>query len=762
MRKSRNAARPRWTRVGLTTGVVGAALLVYPEAAFAASSVTPVVAPAGGTVTINDDGAGSPPFIGSGTDRVELLTTPGTACPGTYTTPTASILAAASTTSSSTSQVVFVLPTAATAGANGQTKKYAACVYASNTAGSSLRKGAANGYPVYVGTAATASPTGGITGGGNQLTITGGVGGPIFTGVTTVGAQFATQTADCPSTYGTPAAGTSATVTKTSDSAASLTVPSGVTSTSAAPTPYFACLYNGNLGTSALISVVPYNVGQLSLSQAIGPYGGGNNIDVTSPNPFLAGVDTPGVEFTQGETCTSTYTTTQSAGSNEPLTSSSIRKVTNNRVAVTAPAFYTGGTWATALAAQPAGATSIPWQLCIYDGATAQSNLIATSPYKTTVVQTLTRITPNAGPALGGSLITVVGTAFPTDPTQISATLGGVPLTDITPLSSTAFTARTPMHAPANSNSLVVTTPAGTATLNGQFAYTSALVVNPRTAPNTRSLDVVVNGVGFQGAAWGLTLNSGAHIFLSRGNYSNAAISGARANPPVADCKNVLVLSDTELVCRLDLTKRLDLTGTATLSAAPKYNVSANVTAGSRVLTAAASTFDASDVGKAVVDPAGLALAAGTVITNVVSGTTAIMSNPASASLASDATITIASPTYRAATITTTGTNSVAAITAPASTFTQADVGAYPVNGNITAGTTLQAVGSDTGATLSANAATAGASAASIIYSQYVPVPEGAYNLQYVSNAALNAVQTDATYVQSQVSSSSTFTVSAY
>ncbi|AEV87590.1 Fibrocystin-L [Actinoplanes sp. SE50] len=760
MRKSRNAARPRWARVGLTTGVVGAALLVYPQAAFAASSVTPPVAPVSGTVTVNDDSA---PFIGSNTDRVELLTTTGTACPATYTTPTASILAAASTTSSTTSQVVFVLPTTATAGSNGQVKKYMACVYASNTAGSSARKGATNGYPVYVGTAPTVSPTSGTTGGGATLTITGGTGGPIFTGVTTVGAQFATQANDCPTTYGTPTANVATTVTRTSDSVASLTVPSGVTSTTATPTPYFACLYNGNASASALIAVVPYNVGQLSLSQAIGPYGGGNNIDITSPNPFLAGIDTPGVEFTQGDTCASTYTVGQTGGTNEPLLTANIRKVTNNRLAVTAPAFYTSGAYTTALGNQPAGATSVPWQLCIYDAATAQGNLIASNPYKTTTVQTLSRISPNAGPALGGSVVTVVGTAFPTDPTQISATLGGVPLTDITSLSSTAFTAKTPMHAPANSNALVVTTPAGSATLTGAFSYTSALVVNPKTAPNTRSLDVVVNGVGFQGAPWSSSLTAGAHIFLSRGNYSNASVGGARANAPVADCRNVLVLSDTELVCRLDLTKRLDLTGTALLSAAPKYGVTASVTAGSRVLTATGGTFDASDVGKAVVDPAGVALATGTVITNVVSGTTAIMNNPASATLANNATITIASPTYRAATITTTGTNTVAAITGPASTFVAStDVGAYPVNANITAGTTIQAVGSDTGATLSANAATAGASVASIIYSQYVPVPEGAYNLQYVSNAALNAVQTDATYVQSQVSSSSTFTVSAY
>ncbi|BCY13913.1 IPT/TIG domain-containing protein [Actinoplanes sp. L3-i22] len=762
MRKSRNAARPRWARVGLTTGVVGAALLVYPEAALAASAVLPAVTPVGGTVTINDDGAGTPPFIGSGTDRVELLTTAGTACPATYTTPTASILAAASTTSSTTGQVVFVMPNTATAGTSGQVKKYVACVYASNSAGSSARKGATNGYPVYVGTAATVSPAAGTTGGGEQLTITAGTGGPIFTGITTIGAQFATQLADCPSAYGTPAAGTSAMVTKTSDSVASLTVPSGVTSTAASPTPYFACLYNGSGINSALISVVPYNVGQLSLSQTIGPYGGLNNIDINSPNPFLAGIDNPGVEFTLGDTCTSTYTVAQSVGTNEPLAANKIRKVTNSRVAVTAPAFYSQGTYATALGLQPAGATSVPWQVCIYDAATAQGNLVASNAYKVTTVQTLTRITPNAGPALGGSLITVVGTAFPTDASQISGMLGGVPLTDITPLSSTAFTARTPMHAPANSNTLVVTTPAGSATLNGQFAYTSTLVVNPKTAPNTRSLDVVVNGVGFQGASWSANLGTGAHIFLSRGSYSNATVSGNRANPPVADCKNVLVLSDNELVCRLDLTKRLDLTGTAILSAAPKYGVTGSVTTGSRVVTAAANTFDSSDIGKAVVDPAGVALAAGTVITNVVSGTTAIMNNPASATLSSNATITIASPTYRNATLTTTGTNSSAALGGAASTFTQADVGSYPVNANITAGTTVLSVTDATNATLAANAATAGSGVASIIYSQYVPVPEGAYNLQYVSNAALNSVHTDGTYVQSQVSSNATFTVSAY
>ncbi|AEV87591.1 Hepatocyte growth factor receptor [Actinoplanes sp. SE50] len=759
MRKSRNAARPRWARVGLTTGVVGAALLVYPQAAFAASSVTPPVAPVGGSVTINDT-APSPNFTtATGSTRVQIITT-GT-CAATYTTPTTSIVsanvtAAAAQSGGTPGTVTFTVPTGVSPGTNGQAKRYIACVYAGVTGGTSTREGAAAGYPFYVGTPATPSPAAGVTGGGNTVTLTAGTGGPIFTGVTTIGAAFTLNTSDCSQTYGTPTANLATTVTRTSDTVASLTVPAGVVSTTANPTAYNICLYNGNTSSAALFSVVPYTAGQLQLSQTTGPWQGGNGLNITSPNQFLAGIDNPGVIFTSGA-CPAAYDSGVTA-TNIPVDPvNSVRKLSNTRLATTAPAFYgTANDASTAFGS----AGSITWNLCIYDGSgNGTSNLVVANPYKVTTIQTSTGVSPKAGPALGGSLITVTGTAFPTDPTLISATLGGVPLTDINPLSTTAFTARTPRHAPASNVALVVTTASGSHTLNNAYSYTSALVIAPNTAPNNRVVQLVVDGVGFQSASWGNTLVTGAHVFLVKGSYSSTDNGNVvRSNAPVADCSNVLVLSDTELICKLDLTTRLDATGAATLSAVPTAGNAVVTTAGSRLITGTA--FAPTDVGKAVIEAVDApVIPAGTVITDVLNATTAVMSNAATGT-ASAADVTLASPLTSAATVTT--TNSSTGLTAVSPTLGTGDVGKYIIGASIPTGRTISAQGGATG-TLSAAAASSGGGVHPVVLAgTTIPVPEGAYNIQYVSNAAVNAVATDPSYVQSQISSTSTFTVAAF
>ncbi|MFC4064684.1 IPT/TIG domain-containing protein [Actinoplanes subglobosus] len=762
MRKSKSRSKARLAAsAGLTTGAVGAALLVAPAAAFAAVTVTPPVVAPGDSVTIVDTDATFANGTNTTAARVQILTSPGTTtpvCAATISTASATILATDQTQSASSSSaksVTFKLPAGATAGTNGQAKKYVACVY-DYAGGTTARQGNQNGYTINVGSPAVLNTPIGLTGGGNTLNVT--TSTNVFTNVATIGAQFVAG-GECASTYGTPVANLATTVNKTADNAVNLVVPAGVVSTSAAPAKYSLCFYNGAASSSALITGSGYSAGYLSLSQGTGPWQGGNAINITSPNPFLAGIDDPGVTFEAAE-CAATYTSARNASVIEPV--SAPRKVTNSRLAVTVPAplYADQNTFNTALGS----ALSMPWNLCVYGGvANGQSALIASHPYRVTTVQTSSGVTPKAGPALGGSLITVTGTAFPTTAGALSATLGGTPLTEITPISTTAFTARTPRHAPASNVSLVVTTAAGSHTLNSAFSYTSAVVANPKTAPNTRPIDVIVNGVGFEGAPWSNTVTTGAHIFLSQGSYSNATVtSGGRATPPVADCNNVLVLSDTELVCRVDLTKRLNATGTAVLTGTPKVAAAINTTTGSRVVTGDGTpAFTQEDVGKAIIDSAATPkIPSGTVITAVISSTEAVMSNPASGALVGDDTVAIVSANSRvvAGVVTTNGDDD---ITGPASTYAAGDVGSFLIAAGVPDATTLLSVGSGTAAVLSANA-TAGATVRAVIASPNIAVPEGSYNLQYVSNAALNAVHTDTSYVQSAVSSASTFTVSAF
>jgi hypothetical protein len=741
MRKSSSRARLA-SAAALATGAVGAAVLVAPQAAFAAT-VSPAVVPIGGTVTITET---TDTFTAGDASKVQLIT--GTVCNAKYTAPTTAILAVPSSTSALRT-VTFVVPNTATANANQQIKKYIACVYDGNVAGTSNLQSPAAGYEVRVGVPPTINPAVGTTGGGETVTITPAANAAIFTGVTTIGTVFTTDT--CPMAYGTPAAGTAATATKAVDGTATVAVPATVTSTAATPTKYNLCIYGGTAGTSALISSAQFGSSQLALSQTTGPWQGGNGLNVTSPNQFLAGIDEPGAVF-MAAACDAKYEVTDTNDAIAHVPTANVRKLSNTRLAVTVPQLL-----------QTAPGSQTTWNLCVYNGGVDEtSDLIASNPYNITVVQSATGITPKAGPALGGSRIIVTGNAFPTEDGKITATLGGTPLKDIKPISATAFEAVTPQHAPANNVALVVSTTAGQHILSNAYSYTSALKVSPNTAPNTRAVDLIVNGVGFQSANFNTgNLLTGAHFYLVNGTYNGSAISTDRANAPVADCTNVLVLNDTEAICNINLTARLEPDGEA-VQAAPTPAAAAalgiDTTAGSRVITGAASTFSSADVGVTIAETGAVNVPAGTTIVAVIDDETALISTNATGT-ATDISGQLLSPTARTTTITTSGTNTVATITGTG--FTQADVGRFVISPRVPVGTTILSVQSATGATLSANASTAGTDPATLLTAA-LPVPEGAYNLTYVSNGALGASGSDANYVQSLVSSGSTFTVSSF
>nr|WP_221381229.1 IPT/TIG domain-containing protein [Actinoplanes polyasparticus] len=757
MRKSKSRSTARMaTAAGLTTGAVTAALLVAPTAAFAATTVTPPVVAPGGVATITD--TDSSPFTagtGATASRVQLLTT-GTTCVTPMPAASASVLAADITTApnvaeSTTTTVTFRLPATATAGTNGQAKRYLACVY--NPTGGTAREGLAAGYPVWVGTPPTLTTTIGPSGGGNTVGVT--TSTPIFTGVTTVGAQFTTAN-DCPTTYATPTANLAGTVTRVGDASVNVAVPAGVASATTGTLRFLMCLYNGTATTSALISAARYTVSHVLLSQYTGPWQGLNALNITGATPLFAGIDTVGVAFQQ-TACETTYEETGGA-TLKPVTQANVRRISDERVALTIPALHSSA---------PTAATE--WLSCLYNGAVDESSpLIASVAYTATTVHTATGITPSAGPALGGSRIVVSGTALPLTPGEITATLGGTPLTNITPISATAFSAITPAHAPANNVALVVSTSSGQHTLANAYSYTAALKVTPNTAPNTRPVSVIVRGVGFQSAAFPTDgdLVAGAHFYLVEGTYSGADSGGDRANAPVTDCANVLVLSDTEGICTLNLHRRLDLEGDAEVAQyTPPVAAANDVTTvlGSRIITAIADEFTELHVGQIIAETGNTNIPAGTRIVNVLGPRTAVISTPAVGTDADGFTMAYQVPIYRTnVSITTTGTNTIAAVTAPDGTFSQADVGKVIVgHTNITDGTRILSVQSSTAATLSANAATAGTDTATM-HLQYNPVPEGAYNLTFVSNGAVGAVSSDPNYVQSLVSSGSTFTVSSF
>ena len=823
---SQYQSRPpaRLLRAGLVASAVGAALLVAPQAAFAGANVGPSLVPPGGNATISDPSAA---YV-TANAAVQLSTT---ACPAKFTTTTSAGPWNAVVGNKSATAVSFTVPATGgpTPGPNGTVRLYYACLYDGAVATSSNLQG---GGPIYVGMPVNASAFGGLTGGGNQLTVNANPTGPIFAGVNAVAAVF-NSGPSCNASYGTanPSNLVATNVNRQSNTTVSFTVPSGaVAANGGAPTMYNICLYDASSATGSLLSFVPYNVNVVGVSPGSGSYLSTVGVTASSPIPFLSGVTMPAVVLLANAGCPGTYPTGPVNGATPmPITGpGAVRKLTNNRAAVTIPPLQLNNGQANT------------YQICFYTDGTANGNLVGTSQYTAGVVANPTGVIPAAGPAAGGNTITVVGSDFPTDPGRITATLGGFPLTNIQPISDKAFTAQAPAHAVEDSVTLVLSTPAGTKALPGAYAYLNPIKVSPNTAPSTMpTVDVDVQGSGFMSINFGPAGNAG-RVFLVNGTYNGAdAGGGVRANAPVAECVNVLAISDEELICTLQLNRRLNNTATGPFDSIGYNNsltTDVSTTAGSRIITSTAGKFNANDVGQPIVQSGNSNIPQYSTVTSVLSPTKAVISAPASATSGSAFTAVIGNSvavhTFTGALTTTAGSPTV---TVSSGAFTRADIGRVfssntpgipagttivavapggasatlsaaanastqytlanvtvgagattiassaiatgdagavvgPNTVGIPVGTTISAVGSPgTSGTLSA-AAVGGGTTASLALNKPVtatlyaaaPVPDGSYNLVVVSNGAPDAALVDPDYSQTDVTSSSAFTVASF
>jgi hypothetical protein len=751
MRNPLSRTTTRLAGGGLATGAVVAALIVAPSAAWAAApTLSPSAGPAGTVVTATHADINSADAIGA-------IFTTNTTCPDKYTTTITgqTVVAATSPTKATSTTATFVVPSTLPLGANGAVKSYNVCVFNGTVANTSSKIGDA--VAVFSFTpSVTLSPTSGASGGGNALTATLPATSALFTSAP--GVRFAPGV--CPAAYDTNVAGTvdAGLATRTSSTVATVTVPAGVLGTGLT-TPYNVCFYtNATTGTLLASTATAYNVTlpAITLSSTVGPSTGGNGISAISTANFLLGVTTLGALFTNAATCPAKYAAgiTYNA-STEPRSvvqaaPGTVRKVANNRLAVTVPAL------------PQANSAPTLYQACFYNGTTVNtSTLLASSGYTSTTVQTLTSITPGSGSAMGGNTITVIGTGFPTTPGSITATLGGLPLTDVNPISPTAFSATAPMHGVENDVTLVVTTPAGTRTLLAAYDFVNSISVTPNTSPNTvPSVDLLVRGVGFLSTNFGNGV-SNAHLYLVDGVYNGDIVAGSRkVNGPVSECSDVLAISDAELICTLVLNRRLDVTGALVDPAvtAIRSDNALVTTNNSRVVTG--TGFTVADIGQPIGQTAGTAaIPAGTTIVDVLSATTALISKAAT----SAGTVTVNIGTAAVRTNNTIDlTNSSTAVSADAGTFTAADIGRGVTGTGITTGSVITAVNAaGDGATLSlATASNAAGTNVSVTFYEATRVPDGAYNLIFVSTGTANS-SSDPDYSQSVVSSGSTFTVAS-
>jgi hypothetical protein len=524
--------------------------------------------------------------------------------------------------------------------------------------------------------------------------------------------------------------------------------------------------------------------GTLSLSATGGPSGGGNTIiatfatNPTAPNPTTFTASTTAQFIVQSSatatpTCPQTYA---APGANLAVTGSNLKVLSPTRLGVTVP---TGVTHT--IVANP----STKYALCVYGGSTVNTSaLVASAVYSVGLKPTLAStaaaaISPGTGPALGGTTITVTGTNFvqntTASPNNTTATLGGLPLKDINVASGgTSFTATTPAHGAGGPFLLSVTTPGGTASTLGNtttqanvFSFTNGAVISPNTAPNSKitPTDVDVSGVGFSTMSFiatnGATPNSAdAHVYLVNGNYNGqgttgAGLTGVKTNPEIAECTNVLVVSDVELLCSLQLSQ--SLTNAASPVFATTRAVTISVTSGNTTITAAPGSFTQNDVGAAITVPNATQFANTTIASVTDSSHAVLTATPGASSVAVVATIASTQGTVAAVT-TTQGSPVVTS-----ANFAATDVGRSIAGTGIPANTYIVSVVAGTSATLSNNAtASSGNSPISATTDSGAPVPNDSYNLVAVNDGSIGANLSNTSFLQSNVSSGSTFTVADY
>jgi hypothetical protein len=560
MRTSQPTSGFRPLRAGVAVAATTAAVLAGLTApAFAANTpvlLNPNTGPVGGGTTVTLTGTGA--FPAASASVLAARTVTGTAnCAATYGTTGTTAVA----TRSDDDDATVVLPVLAAG-------TFKICVYgvasgsvASTTALTAtsdvLTISVANTKPVL-------SAASGPVAGGNTITATGG--GTYLSAVTAtaLGATFTTAT--CPATYSTATGNFAATATKTTTSVATITVPAD---TLTAGTAYNVCLYSGVLASSALVGSGSTQYTALppaTISPKAGSSGSGSTITVTAPTmTTFAASPSPlaGVTFTTGQ-CPSTYTTaaTRYVG---PFAGTVIR-INGGKIAVTLPS----SSIETAV-----GASTTTWNVCTYANATTGALILAPATY--TVAPALTigllAVSPSGGPAQGGTTVTVTGTGFPYPMGAgdvLSASIGGIPLTDVTSTSSTTLTGKTGPHG-AGAVGASVTTAAGTVySTDMPFTYSYGISVTPNSASPSATVTLDVQGAGFSSLTFGdfdatTPDDTKAHVLL----VDNSWFAGNSNDPNEAyadggvfgECAGVIKIGDNELICNLDLTVDIDIAG---------------------------------------------------------------------------------------------------------------------------------------------------------------------------------------------------------
>src|SRR4051794_26008944 len=327
------------------------------------------------------------------------------------------------------------------------------------------------------------------------------------------------------------------------------------TATRSAVTFALALAAVGGLATSSQSATTVSAQPAMTLSSPSGKEIGTNAITgTTTTNKFYAGKVVVQFQLATSLTgnCATNYTT---PAANSFINATSTAIVSTKKISVVVP---------TLTAASGAGTTQL-WLVCAYNSNnTTTSKLLAKAGYTSAGAPTLTALSADLQmPTYGGTTVNVVGTGFLAGVN--SATLGGKALTDINVVDDTLFTATVPAN-PVGDAALTVNTVGGSATVlssaTNAYTYVDAVSVSPTTGVSNTSVPLSVQGYGFNNVAWtastgGTTTDDAlAHVYLIAATGYNPVINtGNKTAGQKNECHSIQVISDTELVCTLDLAK---------------------------------------------------------------------------------------------------------------------------------------------------------------------------------------------------------------
>jgi len=591
MRKSQARTGHRPLKVVAAAAFATAAVLAstaVPAYAATFTLSTSQVAVAGGTVLYLSGGT----FLNTNYIRFALSSN---SCPTLYTTSQTGAVDGGAVTAVGGGTTAYVTTPALPAGT------YKPCLYVdSTTGGAHADTTAATVTAVNV---AALAPTTGVS--ADKVTLTAGSG--IFT-LTTYSTEFVSGVTACPSTYTTASSTAIVGVTaKTSTTVLTVTVPS----TLVVGTPYYICSYVGaSAGSSALAarSNVTFasfatTLPPLTVAPSGGSSGVATTVTVSVPTTSAVFTGTPDVLVTRNS-CPLVRPADAALGATtlvEPY-EPTVTKISNSKLAVTMPTTVIVGGMDVTTA----------WNICTY-ASTSTSAVLLSAPAVYYVAPVLdvsgaqyavgsgSAAGTGSGPAQGGSQITVSSlTGIPTATGAIlSATLGGSPINITAVNSSTSFTGTTSAHA-AGAVKLAVTTSAGTkTTTTSPYTYTYGITVSPNTAATNTSPVLDITGAGFGSLSFGtvtdtVALAAGTSYVLLTNNTWNAqdftSALDAQAVKAVSFCNGVLPISDTEIICTLDLTQSIASVATN----APTFQAT-DVPAGTYTMTVVNSGEDLLD-----------------------------------------------------------------------------------------------------------------------------------------------------------------------